>query len=312
MQVESFKVFRDLVDSQSFSKAAALNFITQSAVSQQIRAIEERFRVPLIERSNKRFGLTREGQLLYETSKLIISQYDSLQHQFEEMRDVVSGTIRVSTIYSIGLHELPPYLKRFLKEFPHVHVHLEYRRSSQVYDEIIDGSSDIGLVAFPSLKKTIKIEPFRKDRLVAIFSPHHAMAKRKDISVADLRGEKFIGFEPDIPTRKAVDKIFRDAGLDVKPVMEFDNIETVKRAVEIDSGVSIVPFATVAQEVKNGSLIAIEFKGESYFRPLGIIYKSGRILSPAMKRFIQALHDPVDEAEFGQSDKPPEKSAADT
>src|SRR5471032_2784856 len=125
MQVESFKVFRDLVESRSFSKAAALNFITQSAVSQQIRAIEERFRVPLIERSNKRFGLTREGQLLYETSRQIIFKYDSLHHQFEEMRNVVSGTIRVSTIYSIGLHELPPYLKSFLKEFPNVHVHVE-------------------------------------------------------------------------------------------------------------------------------------------------------------------------------------------
>src|SRR5262249_28131422 len=159
--------------------------------------------------------------------------------------------------------------------------------SNQVYEEVIEGTSDIGLVAFPAPKKAIKVEPFRKDRLVAICSPNHAMAKKKDVTIADLKGEKFIGFEPDIPTRKAVDKIFRDSGLDVKPVMEFDNIETVKRAVEIDAGVSIVPYATVAQEVKNRALAAIEFKGESYYRPLGIIYKSGRVLSPAMKRFLK-------------------------
>ncbi len=294
MQIESFKVFRDLVDSQSFSKAAALNFITQSAVSQQIRAIEERFRVPLIERSNKRFGLTREGQLLYEISKQIIFQYDSFQHQIEEMRNVVLGTIRVSTVYSIGLHELPPYLKKFLAEFPSVNVHVEYRRSNQVYDEIIEGTSDLGLVAFPTPKKSVKIEPFRKDRLIVICNPNHSLAGRKEVTIDDLKDQKFIGFEPDIPTRKAVDKILRDHGIEIRPVMEFDNIETVKRAVEIDAGVSIVPRATVEQEIKNGSLIAIEFKGEPFYRPLGILYKSGRVLSPAMKRFLQTLREPME------------------
>ena len=226
-----------MVESRSFSKAASLNFITQSAVSQQIRAMEERFRVPLIERSNKRFGLTREGQLLYEASKEIVFQFDSLQHQLSEMRNVVSGTIRLSTVYSIGLHELPPYLKKFLREFPSVNVHVEYRRSNQVYDEVTEGTSDLGLVAFPVHKKTLKVEPFRKDKLVLICVPTHEFAREGEpISVDRLRKEKFIGFEPDIPTRKAVDKIFREAGLEVNPVMEFDNIETVKRAVEIGAG----------------------------------------------------------------------------
>lgn len=296
MQVESFRVFRDLVDSQSFSKAAQLNSITQSAVSQQIRAMEERFRVPLIERSNKRFALTREGQALYDTSKQVIFHFDSLQHQLEEMRNVVSGTIRVSTVYSVGLHELPPYLKSFLREFPNVLVHIEYRRSNQVYDEVIEGTSDMGLVAFPVQKKTIKVEPFRKDRLVVITNPQHPLSKKTELVVADLAKEKFVGFEPDIPTRKAVDKIFRDAGIDMKPVMEFDNIETVKRAVEIDAGISIVPRATVEQEVRNGTLSAIEFKGQPYYRPLGIIFKSGRVLSPAMKRFLKTLHEPLTDA----------------
>jgi len=291
MQVESFKVFRDLVESRSFSKAAALNLVTQSAVSQQIRAMEERFLVPLIERSNKRFGLTREGQMLYEASKQIVFQFDSLQHQLSEIRNVISGTIRLSTVYSIGLHELPPYLKKFLREYPGVNIHVEYRRSNQVYDEVSEGTSDLGLVAFPVQKKTLKVEPFRKDRLVLICVPTHELARHPELIVEKLRKEKFIGFEPDIPTRKAVDKIFREAGLEVNPVMEFDNIETVKRAVEIGAGVSIVPSATVEQEVRDGTLAAVEFKGQLYFRPLGIIYKAGRVLSPAMKRFLKMLKE---------------------
>jgi len=294
MQVESFKVFRDLVESRSFSKAASLNFITQSAVSQQIRAMEERFRVPLIERSNKRFCLTREGHILYDASKEIVFQFDSLQHQLSEMRNVVSGNIRLSTVYSIGLHELPPYMKKFLREFPNVNVHIEYRRSNQVYDEVIEGTSDLGLVAFSVYKKTLKIEPFRKDRLILICVPSHELVKEGEITIERLKKEKFIGFEPDIPTRKAVDQIFRAAGMELNPVMEFDNIETVKRAVEIGAGVSIVPSATVEQEVRDGTLAAVEFKGPPYYRPLGIIYKAGRVLSPAMKRFLKMLKEPLD------------------
>ena len=303
MQIESFKVFRDLVESRSFSKAASLNFITQSAVSQQIRVMEERFRVPLIERSNKHFGLTREGQVLYDASKQIVFQFDSVQHQILEMRNVVSGTIRLSTVYSIGLHEIPPYLKKFLVKFPNVNVHVEYRRSNQVYDEVSEGASDLGLVAYPVQKKTLKVEPFREDRLVVICVPGHELAREGEISVAALKKEKFIGFEPDIPTRKAVDKIFREAGIEVNPVMEFDNIETVKRAVEIGAGVSIVPRATVEQEVGNGTLAAIEFKGHPYSRPLGIIYKSGRVLSPAMQRFLKMLKEPLDQIEVETNGK---------
>ncbi|HSI84702.1 MAG: LysR family transcriptional regulator [Candidatus Methylacidiphilales bacterium] len=295
MQVESFKIFRDLVESQSFSKAATMNFITQSAVSQQIRAMEERFRVPLIERTNKRFGLTREGQALYETSKQVTYHYEGLQHQLEEMRNVVSGTIRVSTVTSIGLHELPPFLKKFLREFPNVKVQVDYRRSNQVYEEILEGTSDLGLVAFPSQKKSIKVEPFRRDRLVVICHPNHSLARSTEVSLVDLANEKFIAFESDIPTRKAVDRIFRDASLEVRTVAEFDNIETVKRAVEIESGLSIVPRATVEQEVKNGSLVAVEFKDKPFYRPLGIIYKSGRVLSPAMKRFLKTLREGVED-----------------
>lgn len=293
MQVESFKVFRDLVESQSFSKAAQLNHITQSAVSQQIRAMEERFHVPLIERSSKRFALTREGELLFKTSRDIITHYDALQHQLNEMRNIISGNIRIATVYSIGLHELPPYIKKFLKEFPNVNVHVEYRRSNQVVEEVQTGTSDLGLVAFPAQKKNLKVEAFKKDRLVVICAPQHAIAKKKEVTVEDLSGSKYIAFEPDIPTRRAVDRMFREASIEPKPVMEFDNIETVKRAVEIDAGISIVPKATIEQEVKGGSLAAIEFKDKPFHRPLGILYKSGRVLSPAMKRFLKTLKEPT-------------------
>ncbi|HEY0864142.1 MAG TPA: LysR substrate-binding domain-containing protein [Lacunisphaera sp.] len=290
MQIENFKIFADLVETKSFSKAAKLNGITQSAVSQQARSMERNFKTLMIDRSQKQFNLTREGQRIYEAAKEILHVYEKLESELQEMKKVISGTIRISTIYSIGLHELPPYIKKFLHDYPSVNVRVEYRRSNLVYEDILHNSVDFGLVAFPQRIRQIENIPFRNDSLVLITHPQHPLAKGGDVDIKALAGHKFIGFDPDIPTRKAVDQIFRDYKLEITPVMEFDNIETVKRAVEIDHGVAIVPHATVVQEVKQGTLAAISFKGKEFTRPLAILHRKGRVLTPAMKKFIEILN----------------------
>ena len=289
MQIENFKIFADLVETKSFSKSAKLNGITQSAVSQQARAMERHFKTLLIDRSQKQFQLTREGQRVYDAAKEMLHTYEKLLSELLEMKKVISGTIRISTIYSIGLHELPPFIKKFLHDFPSVNVRVEYRRSNLVYEDILHNSVDFGLVAFPIRQRQIEVLPFRNDHLVLITHPQHALAKRTDIEVKDLSGQKFIGFDPDIPTRKAVDQIFREHKLEIEPVMEFDNIETVKRAVEIDHGIAIVPQATVAQEFRQGTLAVLTFKGKEFTRPLAILHRKGRVLTPAMKKFIETL-----------------------
>ncbi len=289
MQIENFKIFADLVETKSFSKSAKLNGITQSAVSQQARAMERHFKTLLIDRSQKQFQLTREGQRVYESAKEILHTYDKLLSELQEMKKVISGTIRISTIYSIGLHELPAYIKKFLHDFPSVNVRVEYRRSNLVYEDILHNAVDFGLVAFPVRQRQIEVLPFRDDHLVLITHPGHALAKGGEIDLKQLAGQKFIGFDPDIPTRKAVDQIFRDNKLEIEPVMEFDNLETVKRAVEIDHGIAIVPLATVLQEIKQGTLTAVHFKGKDFTRPLAILHRKGRVLTPAMKKFIEVL-----------------------
>jgi len=289
MQIENFKIFADLVETKSFSKAAKLNGITQSAVSQQARAMERTFKTLMVDRSQKQFNLTREGQRIYEAAKEILHVYEKLESELQEMKKVISGTIRISTIYSIGLHELPPYVKRFLQEFPSVNVRIEYRRSNLVYEDILHNAVDFGLVAFPQKQRQIEMLPFRNDRLVLITHPNHPLAKGQMVELKSLAGHKFIGFDPDIPTRKAVDTIFRDNKLEITPVMEFDNIETVKRAVEIDHGIAIVPQATVQQELRQGTLCMVPFKGKEFTRPLAILHRKGRVLTPAMKKFIETL-----------------------
>jgi LysR family transcriptional regulator, transcriptional activator of the cysJI operon len=291
MQIESLKVFCDLTETESFTKAAQVNGVTQSAVSQTISSLERQFKSLLIERSKKNFRLTAEGEVLYDYSKQILQTYDALQSKLQEIKDIISGNIRVATIYSIGLHVLPSYLKKFLKSYPTVNVHVEYRRPNQVYEDVLGNVVDLGLVAYPARDAKLETVLLRKDPLVLICHPQHPFAKMKSIKFKALNGQKFVSFERDIPTRKALDKILKDHGVSVEHAMEFDNIETVKRAVEIDSGIAIVPLETIRQEVASQTLASVRLDDGDYHRPLAVIYKKNKVLSPGIKQFIAVLKE---------------------
>ena len=289
MQIESLKLFCDLAETTSFTKAAKINGVTQSAVSQQISSLETKFEAVLIERSKKKFTLTKEGNTLYKYSKQIVQTYDELRHKIQEIQNVVTGTIKVVTIYSIGLHELPPYLKKFLKKHPTVNVSVEYRRATQLYEDIVTGMADIGLVAYPQKDPRLQVTSLAEDMLVLICHPDHPLAQQPKVKLSEIASHKFIAFEPDIPTRRAIDKILRDRNVEVDHAMEFDNIETVKRAVEIDAGISIVPRSPVAQEVAKKSIAMVEIEDEQFYRPLAAVHKKSKVLSPAMKEFLALL-----------------------
>ena len=289
MQIESLKLFCDLTETTSFTKAAKINGVTQSAVSQQISSLETKFEAVLIERSKKKFTLTKEGNTLYKYSKQIVQTYDELRHKIQEIQNVVTGTIKVVTIYSIGLHELPPYLKKFLKKHPTVNVSVEYRRATQLYEDIVTGMADIGLVAYPQKDPRLQVTSLAEDMLVLICHPDHPLAQQPKVKLSEIASHKFIAFEPDIPTRRAIDKILRDRNVEVDHAMEFDNIETVKRAVEIDAGISIVPRSPVAQEVAKKTIAMVEIEDEQFYRPLAAVHKKSKVLSPAMKEFLALL-----------------------
>ena len=288
MQFESLKTFCDLAESQSFTKAAQLNGVTQSAVSQTISTLEQQFKSLLIERSKKNFRLTPEGEVLYDYSKKILQDYEVLHSKLQGIKNVISGNVRLATVYSLGLHELPPCLKSFLKEYPDVNVRVEYRRATDVYEDVLTNTVDVGLVAYPIRDPKLEIVPLRQDSMVLICDPHHPLAKEKSVKLKALNGHKFVAFQRDIPTRKALDKIFKDHKAEVEVVMELDNVETVKRAVEIGAGVAIVPEATIRLELATGTLASVNLEGHVR-RQLGAIYKKDKVLSPALKQFIEAL-----------------------
>ncbi len=289
MHLETLQVFCDLVETGSFSAAASQNFITQSAVSQQVRALEARFDQRLLDRTKGRVQATPAGQLLYQASKDITGRYRDLREQLQSFGNTVSGSVRLATVHSVGLYELSEPLKKFLKAYPQVNVHIEYSRSSKIFEDVLSGRIDLGIVAYPTRRPQIAVLPFREDRLVLVCATHHPLARRRSLALAELEGQNFVGYERDIPTRRELDRVLRRKGVGVRYVMELDNIETIKRVVEIGAGLAIVPEPTIQQEVKSRTLCALHIRDETMTRPLGVVHRQGRHFSPAVERFIAEL-----------------------
>ena len=295
MQLESLKMFCDVVETGSFSRAAQLNHVTQSAVSQQIRALENRYEQRLLSRSARQVTPTPAGERLFRGCKEILARFDEVEAEIREQATEVSGAATVSTIYSVGLHELQSIQRALLKAHPQVNMRLHYRRSDQVYDDVILGAADLGLVAYPQPRAGVDVIPFREDKLALICNPDHALGTKSKVPMSAVAGLPFIAFDREAPTRKGIDKLFRDKGLELQPSMEMDNVETIKRAVELGLGVSVLPLATVKHEVAVGSLVARPFAEGTYTRPIGILVRKGKYLARAsqavLDTFKQAAHE---------------------
>lgn len=289
MQLESLKMFCDVVETGSFSRAAQLNHVTQSAVSQQIRALETRYGQKLLSRSARQVTPTPAGERLFRGCKEILSRFAEVEQEIREQSSEVAGTTTVSTIYSVGLHELASVQKQLLKTHPKVNMRLNYRRNDQVYDDVILGAAEIGVVAYPQPRAGVDIHPFREDKMLVVCAPNHTFATKAKVSLTALSGVPFIAFDREAPTRKALDRLFREKNLDLNPVMEMDNVETIKRAVEMGLGVGILPSATVHGEIRAGTLVAKPFAEGPVTRPIGLLIRKGKYLDRASSAVLEAF-----------------------
>ena len=289
MQLESLKMFVDVVETGSFSRAAQLNHVTQSAVSQQIRALENRYEQRLLSRSARQVTPTPAGERLFRGCKEILARFSEVEGEIREQATEVAGACNVSCIYSVGLHELHTIQKELLRTHPRVNVRLNYRRSDQVYDDVILGAADLGLVAYPQPRAGVDIVPFRDDKMALILPPGHPLSSKAKVTMAAVAGLPFIAFDREAPSRKGIDKLFRDKGIELNPTMEMDNVETIKRAVELGLGVSILPIPTVQREVAGGTLLIKSFTEPGFTRPIGILVRKGKYLSRASQAVLDSF-----------------------
>lgn len=289
MHLKSLKVFCDVIGRRSFSRAASENGISQSGASQIVNHLEEHLGVQLIDRTKRPFVLTPEGEMYYDGCRKLVQRYFALEEEVRTLHEDVAGRVSVASIYSIGLSHMNRFVQSFLRSHPKSNVRLQYQHPHRVYELVDTDQIDFGLVSYPKSTRTIKATRWREEPMVLVCSPANRLAAKERVALEDLHGQEMIGFDADLVIRQEIDRALNTRGVEVRVVMEFDNTETIKRAVEIDAGVSILPAPTVDREVDAGALIARPISGIELTRPIGIIQRRGKDLGKTAVRFRQLL-----------------------
>ena len=283
------KTFVAVTKTNSFRIAAERNSITQPAVSQHIRILERTLATTLFERHGKKIALTPAGETFLPYAENILKQYEEAKMRVRETNNKFSGTIRIATIYSVGLYELKTAIGKFVKKYPDVHLHLEYHHNAAIYEMVLNRTVDFGMVAFPKKKNGIVTETFVEDKLVFVQSPLHRIIKKKNAALKDLDQVKFISFSHTIPTGKTIYRFFSDKKIHPNILHEYDNIELIKSAVVLGLGCALLPKNTIVRELKDRSLEIVPVEGLDIQRPVGILYPKGKIFTKSTRTFYEML-----------------------
>jgi DNA-binding transcriptional LysR family regulator len=289
MHIRFLKIFCDIVDLASFSRAAEANGVSQSNASQVVHQLEERLGVRLIDRSKRPFLLTPEGQRFHEGSRVIVQRYDDLEREVRSLHAAEAERLTVASIYSVGLAHMSRFLSDFLAANPRGDVRLEYLHPHRVYEAVDSGQADLGLVSYPEASRTLAAIAWRTEPMALVCHPAHPLAERASAPLEALRDQPVVAFQKGLKIREEIDRALAERGISVQVELEFDNIETIKQAIEVGTGVSLLPQPTVARELASGALAMVPLEGEPLSRPLGIIHRRDRKLSDTAQRFVAML-----------------------
>lgn len=291
MQLASIQIFCEVARWASFSRGARESGVSQPSASQAVRQIEQRLGVQLFDRSKRPLNLTPQGEVYYEGCKGLIARYAEVETRVRSLAggESVVGTARVASIYSVGLAHMSGYVRRFADAHPRAEVKLEYLHPSRVVEAVRDETADLGLVSFPRKWPDLTVIPWRDEEMVLAVHPKHPLAALGTVDVAALAGECFVALDPDLAIRRHTDKFLRRHGVNVRPSLEFDNIETIKRAVELPAGVALLPLPTLAREVESGTLAAVRLRDHCLSRPLAIVHRGPATLPSAASSFLALL-----------------------
>jgi DNA-binding transcriptional LysR family regulator len=289
MQLEALKVFCDVARSQSVSLAAQANDLTQSAASHIVRQLEGHLGVQLVDRSTRPLRLTAFGQRFYEGCREIVGRWQELEASFRGGAADTEATVEVAAIYSVSLGDMGKYVDRFKLDHPRARVHIDYLHPDRVYERIVAGSADFGIVSFAKPCRKWEVIPWREEAMVLTCKPSHPLAALRSVRPEQLAGERFVAYDRALPIRRHIDRYLRRHGVIVDTTCELDNVDSIKKAVEELSGVALVPEPTLRREVQSGILVARPLSGEGLIRPLGIIYRRHQTLAPAASRFLDML-----------------------
>jgi len=293
MDFDRLKLFRDMAHTRSISKAAGMNGISQSAVSQYLQDLEEQMGILLLDRASRPLTITEAGKLYLDMCRDILNRCDEFQATLNMLKGEVEGTVRVASIYSVGLSELSRLEKEFVRLYPQAHVEVEYLRPEKVYEAVVTDRADLGLVSYAEPTKEVTVLPWRLEEMVIAASPYDPLAKHSEVKPEDLGGLNFIGFDEDLPIRKDIDRFLREHHVHVNVTLHFDNIQMIKEAVAHGSGVSIMPARVMEEEVGQGRLVPIRIAGFELYRPVGIVHRRKKRFHRAGQALLELLQAPA-------------------
>ncbi len=294
---DNLKLFRDIAQTRSFSRAAAMNQVTQSAASQQVQELERTLQVSLLDRTRRPLVVTPAGELYAEYCREILRRDKELDDALNRLAGEIDGVIGVASIYSVGVSELIQLERRFIQTHPHADVSVTYRQPAKVYEAVLNDEADLGLVSYPEPTRELTVIPWRREEMVVAAAPDSPLAKlaavmQGPIPPSALNGADFVGFDEELPIRHHVERFFKEKGVEVNQTLHFDNIGMVKEAVAQKAGVSILPHRVMRDDLRQKRLTAIRLAGSALYRPLGIIHRKKKQFHPAL----QALWDMLCEA----------------
>lgn len=289
MQLESLRLFCDVVRLRSFSRAAEEHFVSQSAASQAIQQIEQHLGVGLIDRTKRPFVVTPEGEAFYGACRTLLDGWEKAKAEIGAVKARVDGTVRVAAIYSVGLHDASRHIQRFMSLYPEARVELECLHPHKVVEAVIRDQADVGIMSYPPTDRALTVVPLRQEPMAFVCHPSHPLARRRVVMPAQLNGEAFVAFDRELTIRKAIDRALRQHNVRVETTMEFDNVETIKQAIMIKAGVSILPRHTVEMEGRVRTLGVVPLGVPDLVRPVGIIHRRQKPLTPTASRFVQHL-----------------------
>jgi len=289
VNLETLKLYRDVVRLRSFSRGAAANGVSQSAASQAIQQLEGELDVLLLDRSRRPLQPTEQGRGFYEACRTLLQGFEKARADLAASRERVEGTIRVAAIYSVGLHDMSRHMQPFMSAYPQARVLLECLHPHKVVEAVLNDEADLGILSYPVATRALTVIPLRSEPMVLVAHPSHRLARRRVAGLPDLNGEPFIAFDHDLAIRKAIDRALKQHNVRVDVVMEFDNVETIKQAIGIAAGISLLPRPTVLKEIGIKTLVAVPLAIPGLVRPIGIIHRRGKRLTPAVARFVDLL-----------------------
>lgn len=290
MQIRSLKVYCDIVQLRSFSKAAEENGVSQSSASQLVHQLEERLGVQLIDRSKRPFTLTPEGSKYYEGCTKLVRRYDDLEHEVRTLHEDVASRLSIASIYSVGLAHMSQFQREFQAQHPKANIRLDYLHPDDVYGAVESEQADLGIVSFPERSRRLGVIPWRDESLVLAVAPSHPLAELSSAPAEALAEHDMIAFQRGLKIRDTIDRELSRQRVETHIACEFDNIETIKLAVTIGDGYALLPEPTLAREAAAGTLIKIPLAGFEISRPLGILHRREESLSDTAERFIELLH----------------------